>query len=186
MMRTNNPQWYLRTNKSFEGSDVAQVWNEFSRRSVVPSRPPEFDRRTSDLNKIYEDKTWQPQLPADINVFRHIDSNLNTIKNDEIRKNMMIFISLFKNTLSSATQHNKEVTPLPPIYLTENEEDSVYLEWVFGDFRFIFSFNQNQEESYWLLVSNENLKRYSISGDLTSDKVKSEISQIIQIALRNR
>ena len=179
MMRMNNRQWHPKTNKY--GRNAIQVWNS---RSVTSGESYGFDEGRSFLSKTYDDKTWQPQLPADINVFKSVDLELNTIKNKDIKEAMVDFIFHFKKMLYSITRQ-KNMAPLPLIYLTENEEDSAYLEWIFDDSRFVFSFNPNQEDSYWLLVANKNSKKYSISGDLSDDKIKSEISQIIHLALEN-
>ncbi len=75
--------------------------------------------------------------------------------------------SYFLETLEKVVyQWQNEISDnnLPRILPLESDEDSIWLEWIFPNFRFGFSIDNNPEDSGWYIVSNEELGSMSASG----------------------
>lgn len=117
---------------------------------------------------------------ANINVFAKIRKNFNKIKNKTLQTRIMFFIKSFGNILS---YFNVTDIPLPSILITI-EEDSVFLEWIFMDFRIGFTFCECEEESMWYLVSNKKLDELTVSGSLMETDYYAIIEKLISFVLR--
>jgi len=59
---------------------------------------------------------------------------------------------MFCDDLSDYLTHNNVTAGLPPMHF-EEDEDSVYFEWIFDKFRFGFQFSDKDGKSEWFLVS---------------------------------
>lgn len=67
---------------------------------------------------------------------------------------------------------------LPEILAFEREDKSILLEWIFEKFRLGFSFEIEDNESSWYLVSNESSGNHRASGTLLASKFTS-LSQFL-------
>lgn len=120
-------------------------------------------------------------VSQNFNIFRHVLSEIKTIQNQVLKERLIYFVSIFMHILS---QYNGVPNVLPSLTITE-DEDSVFLEWVFKDFRMGFTFCENEKESMWFLVSNRNLEELSVSGDLMKSDYYSIITKVIIFVLGN-
>jgi len=128
-------------------------------------------------------KNWQNRLPTNLNVFEKVDSFLPKILNSKKKDEIIDFVNTFKKILLDLTKSNSSLYSLPPMTIAENS-DSIHMEWIFKDFRIVFSFQEKYEESYWFLVSNKNFKELSFSGNISDEKMDKTLVNLIQFALR--
>lgn len=97
-----------------------------------------------------------------------ICSRIEDIKDVEIRMQ----VSGFCSALSGGLMELQPGIDVSPMYV-EIQDDEAYLEWIFDNFRFGFSFHHNISESYWFLVakdSRESSRRFR--GDFNAGFVE--------------
>ncbi len=119
--------------------------------------------------------------PQNFNVFNNVMKRCGEIQNPVLRERLLLFIKMFTDILNRLS----DMPNMLPAFVMTVEDDSIFLEWVFKDFRIGFTFCEYEEESMWFLVSNRNLEELSVSGDLIMSNYYSIITKVIIFVLRN-
>ncbi|MBN2132807.1 MAG: hypothetical protein JW741_25125 [Sedimentisphaerales bacterium] len=79
-------------------------------------------------------------------------------------------LSVIHKLITAVRQVKADLPGIPPLHAYQSEDGSVFVEWIFPDFRIGFNIESNQEDSGWHLVSNERLGEVTASGQLTSER----------------
>jgi len=124
-------------------------------------------------------------LPSNIDIFREIKEKISGINNGPAKENAHNFALEFQNILINLAVRNDIANKLPPISIQGLDDNSVLLEWAFKDFRIGFSFEANNDDSSWFLLTKKELKAVDVSGSLNADETKSLIVNILNFVLRN-
>jgi len=164
---------------------------KYSGTSEFKNKPKNFDNNFAKINmRPFSDVSnnslvinWQSKLPANLNVFEKVDRVLPNVSNSGKKEQIVDFVKTFKTILLFLTKDDPMRYFLPPMFISENE-NSTRMEWIFKDFRIVFSFCENFDESYWFLVSNRNLNEFSLSGAISREKMDKTLSNLIQLVLR--
>ena len=127
------------------------------------------------VNKYYD------AISISKDVFNNIFKQIKNIENIILKEKLIKFTNVFISILSEVKGKSNW---LPPFILTI-EEDSLFLEWVFKDFRVGFTISVNEDESMWFMITNKNLEELSVSGDLKSSEYYSVIIRILGFVLEN-
>ena len=80
--------------------------------------------------------------------FEDLCKKIQSISNDSLKDQA----EMFCDELSDYLTYNNVTATLPLMYF-EEDEDSVYFEWIFDRFRFGFLFSDKEGKSEWFLVS---------------------------------
>lgn len=131
-------------------------------------------------NFMSDDRYYNP-VSQSMNVFGNIVGKIVKIQNPFIRKQVICFVNEFTRVLEKLQNSSNY---FPPFIMGE-DEDSVFLEWVFKDFRAGFTFCENEDESMWFVVSNRNLSELSLSGDLKMTDYYRAIIMAVSFAVEN-
>lgn len=127
------------------------------------------------------DNGYYNPVSQSMNVFGNIVGEIVKIQNLFIRSQIINFVGEFTRILKALENSSNY---FPPFIMIE-EEDSVFLEWVFKDFRVGFTFCENEDESMWFIISNRNLRELSFSGDLKMSDYYSIIVMAVRFAMEN-
>lgn len=139
------------------------------------------------INDVDVDESFSPDLkyyietPKRINVFENVNNKIYQISNNIIHNKVILFTKCFMDVLRKF----ENTLNIFPLFTMNEDEDSVFLEWVFKDFRIGFTFCENDEESMWFMVTNRNLEELTVSGDLKEKDYNSIISKVIAFVLEN-
>lgn len=128
-----------------------------------------------------KDSTYLRNHPNNVNILVSLNKSINKIEDPTLRKKVETFTGEFDNVLNSI---NKVSNYLPP-FKVDIDEDSVFLEWVFKDYRIGFTIALNDEESLWFLVTNRNMEEFTVSGELRVENYAEKIAKLIIYALEN-
>jgi hypothetical protein len=109
---------------------------------------------------------------------------LGTVKDENVITCAQRFINIFIEALN-AQRIDHDISQLPPLRAIHLEDNSLFIEWVFPDFRIGFSLDTHPEKNSWYLVTNKNLEEFSASGYLTENNIKSIILQMVSYAVTN-
>jgi len=71
---------------------------------------------------------------------------------------------------------------IPPLHAYLDEDGSVLIEWIIGDFRIGFNIEPNIEDSGWHMVSNKEMGENTFSGQLLD---KNQIIRLIDTIIKN-
>lgn len=94
------------------------------------------------------------------------------IRNAAIKKLTLQYLGIFQTVLVEIINGNRDIGYLPPLKMNIDDDGSVLLEWIFKDFRIGISFEVQESDSSWYLVSNKNMQEVSKSGSLsTTDSI---------------
>jgi hypothetical protein len=101
----------------------------------------------------------------------------------ELKKKTLFFMNEFNSILA---EFGKDIeNPLPPISVTICDDNSVFFEWKFDYFRFGFSIEMKEEDSFWYLVSNRKMEELNVSGNLRENEINSVLLRVLEFVLRN-
>jgi hypothetical protein len=131
-------------------------------------------------------KNYDSELPDQLNIFRKIDySKLQNITNDSINNQIVNFIQIVKEILLEEESIFLQKGFLPSISLNITEDNSAILEWIFKDFRIVFLFEINENESSWSIVHNKKYLENAASGNIDKNDFKTLIMNIFSIVFSN-
>lgn len=119
-----------------------------------------------------------------IDIFRNVISHVSEISDKVLSKKLNEFIDVFMSILTNLSKSSDISNFLPPLTI-HNEENLVFLEWIFKDFRIGFSLEKEKNESMWFMVTNKNLEEFSISGDLEPENYYEVIIKVLKYVLEN-
>jgi len=103
------------------------------------------------------------------------DINDFTKENEMFREPINHFIQFFEKNFD--TNNDK------PLCINISENDNLWIEWIFPDYRFGFSLESNLDESNYYFVSNKKYGEFMVSG-LFNDPFNEEILKLINIKLK--
>jgi len=90
------------------------------------------------------------------------------------------------NAIDAVIGITKETTGgygrIPPLHAYLDEDGSVLIEWIIGDFRIGFNIEPNTEDSGWHMVSNKKMGENTFSGQLLDKK---QIIRLIDTIIKN-
>lgn len=144
------------------------------------------DNYDSTKNIGFEERPQYFLIENNLDIFSDID--VENIKNNCVQTNVKNFIEKFKSIILNYNENinnGKMENPLPKIVSSANEDESLLLEWIFKDFRAMFSFEPVAEESYWSFLSNKNIGDVNISGNLNIKNIDDIIAKTITLAFQN-
>jgi hypothetical protein len=115
------------------------------------------------------------------NVTAEARFNALQLSNKSVREQTLKLLDDIDSYLMSATSDI-----LPQIYLTERENSSVLLEWMFEDFRIGFALEPLQDDSYYFRVTVDRVTRAYYSESFYLHTAYNEIiKKIIQFVLQH-
>ena len=120
-------------------------------------------------------------LSKNIDVLKKVFIKVNAIENTNLRRNVVEFVSCFVLLLNQKEEITNHLTPLN----ITTEEDSVFLEWVFRDFRVGFTIMEEENDSMWFFISNKNLREKAYSENLPRSEYQSVIGSVLRCVLEN-
>ncbi len=125
-------------------------------------------------------------LPQNLDIFSNVEKNLDVIKTEDVKHYVLNIIKYFEQILKELDRNYRLLNLLPPFIISQEDDGSIFLEWVFKDFRIGFNIDVDTTKSSWFLITNSNLEELSVSGDISSDDdLKSTIIKIIKYVLQN-
>jgi hypothetical protein len=124
------------------------------------------------------------KMPNNLNIFGQIEPYVANIEKPNIRSFLIDFMQVFQDVLKNI-MGNKQLSNSLPSMKMQEDEDSVFLEWIFKDLRVGFSFENDLEESSWYMITNKNLEEFSISGKLYTKDIYFTITRILNYVLEN-
>ncbi len=104
------------------------------------------------------------------------------IDDDKIREQVEN-IGIILSRLLELAQKNKGDLPIPPLYASITEENSVLIEWIFPDFRIGFNIESNPDESGMYIVAGDRLDD-SVGSKKLGD-IKDDLSNVVTYVLSN-
>ncbi len=119
------------------------------------------------------------------NIFSNFYNFYSEIKDDNKKKKLHEFILIFSNIISSHKNVIDNDLYLPKLSFSSAEDKSLLIEWIFKNFRIGFSFEEDENESSWYVVSDKTLNDFSISGDLNFDNLESLLISILLYVIAN-
>ena len=129
-------------------------------------------------NKNYLDKIGLSEI------FKDAIIKSTNISDSTLRKNVLEFLTKFYNILQNFSNvHNSDLF-LPKLSLTQEDDESVMIEWIYESFRIGFSF-ENDESANWFLVTNDKHDEFWTSGKITEEFYINELIEIIKFATLN-
>lgn len=146
-----------------------------------------FEKKIYELtnNDFYQNNVqgnnYYNSFSKNTDVFDKVIKEMGSIENESLRENLLEFTRTFTSILSNL----KEIPNFLPAFILTVEEDSLFLEWVFKDFRVGFTISVSEDESMWFMITNKNLEELSVSGDLKSSDYYSVILRILGFVLEN-
>lgn len=158
--------------------------------------PPSDDQDLENLEEIFNslDPTssgyeaqddYQKILPDKINVFRKLSLTLLEKVDPRLRQNIIVFLQIFAETIIDNRNSLKTVGTLPSLIINLLEDGSVLVEWGFKDFKIGFSFELNDEESSWYIVTNEKFQDANASGRLIYNSCKELLLSLLRFVASN-
>lgn len=130
---------------------------------------------------IEPSKKYYNPISQGMNIFGNVIGGIIHIKNDIVRQKLILFV----NEFTAVLERIQRISNLFPPLVFMEDEDSVFLEWVFKDFRIGFTFCENEDESMWFMISNRNLEELSISGDLRISDYYAIIIKVLGFVVEN-
>jgi len=158
--------------------------------------PRSDDQNIENLEEIYNslDPTssgyearddYKKILPDKINVFRRLDLTQLERVDPRIGQNIIVFLQIFAEIIIDNRNSLKTVGTLPSLIINLLEDGSVLIEWGFKDFKIGFSFELNDEESSWYIVTNEKFQDANASGRLLYNSCKDLLLSLLRFVASN-
>jgi hypothetical protein len=155
-----------------------------------------IDYPVNEMIKMNKDSTIDSFSDNDDHIFKNYNiKGKNSIVLDKaykvipviedgiLKERAAVFINEFSSVLRSFCQDNDN--PLPQLSITICTDNSIFIEWKFDYFRFGFSIEMKDDDSYWYLVSNRKMEEINVSGDLPENKYNSVLLRVVDFVLRN-
>lgn len=120
-------------------------------------------------------------ISKNLHVLQDVLVKSKNIENKELKKNVFDFIFCFISLLNKKEDISNNLTPLNIAI----EDDSVFLEWAFRDFRIGFTIMENEKDSMWFLISNKNLREKTYSEMLQRSDYQQVIANVLKYVLEN-
>lgn len=107
---------------------------------------------------------------------------LSQIENPGIAEQLVSLLSIIDVIVNRIVEHEGiDLSYIPLLNAHIEEDGSVLLEWVFPDFRIGFNIEPNPNDSGWHLVSGNNLRNRTESGQLVdTPKIGSHLYDFIR------
>ena len=116
-----------------------------------------------------------------IDILEKIIPSVSLVENKVLKQRLNNFLSVFVGIINSFENTSNY---LPPININI-EEDSLFLEWIFKDFRIGFTLCIEDTESMWFLITKKNMEELSVSGDFESNEYRPIIVKLMKYVLEN-
>lgn len=115
-------------------------------------------------------------------ILSRVKAGIEELGNRNLQKQVKDFVKIF--TLITSSLNNRY--SLPALNFS-NDEDTVFLEWNFKDFRIGLTIGENERDSGWFILANRNVEEddFSASGSLPSSRYEYTIKRIIKYVLEN-
>ena len=104
------------------------------------------------------------------------------IKNKSLKQKVLLFIHEFMKILGSL---QKSSNALSSFCMGDEDENSVLLEWIYKDFRFGFTFCEEESENMWYLVCDGGRDNLSVMGDLQKSDYPEVILKTLNFVMEN-
>ncbi len=124
-------------------------------------------------------------LPSNLNIFENVEKYLSKINDNKIKDFLIEFMHTFQEILIEKMTKVGIYNYLPQMTVEEQDEESIFLEWIFKDFRIGFSFEKKVDDSTWYMITNKNLEEFIVSGSLNKENVYITALKTINYALEN-
>jgi hypothetical protein len=143
-----------------------------------------IDSTNKDLISTFR---YNIKLPKNIDIFNDIIKSINTIETQEMREFIKKLIYSLKYLLIINNDSNTISNHLSNIKMSQINDGSVLLEWIYDNFRIGFSVEPNIIDSSYYIVTDDNVNGsyMSISKHLRVDEFDSILKDILQFVLRN-
>lgn len=128
---------------------------------------------------------YQKILPDKINVFRKLNLTLLNEVDSRIGQNIIVFLQIFAGIIIDNRNSLKTVGTLPSLIINLLEDGSALVEWGFKDFKIGFSFELNDEESSWYIVTNEKFQDANASGRLLYNSCEDLLLSLLRFVASN-
>lgn len=159
------------TNKILFGSKEGQ--SRFSDENLSASG--------SEIHSI-EDYTFM--LPDGLNIIANYDE-IEKITSANIKKQAIQFLDEFLTILYRIKKETNFSGSLPKLWIKSSDDGSILIEWILKDFRIGFTFEEDEKESSWYIVSNEKFGNINISGTFINANLYNLLEQIVSTVMVN-
>jgi len=117
-------------------------------------------------------------------IFENINKGICDIHDDQLKEKLNKFIKGVSDIIDSINIDGD--IPIPPINFSFNQNDqAVFLEWIFSEFRVGFIVSADSEFPSWYLISIGDEEENSSYGKLSDEKFGSVITKILMYILGN-
>jgi len=140
-----------------------------------------FDSR--DLTTSSERHANTFRLRGESNPTRQVRKIVSKIENSDVIKQLDKLLSII-DEIFNVTQQSVDLSSIPPLNSHIDEDGSVFLEWIFPDFRIGFNIEPNPEDSGWHILSNKKLGERTESGQL-AENMNVIILRLLDFILNN-
>lgn len=154
--------------------------------SYNTTRTLTFEKRdsTGTINGYSLDDMNIYKVTAGYDIFKSIYRNYKNLSNDNVKKKIKNFMLVLQRNLVIQNDVFENFNNyLPPLLMNELEDGSVVIEWIYSNFRVVFSFEVNDSESFAMLLTSKEYSdlniTYSLNKDSVNDTVKSLLSFIV-------
>lgn len=122
-------------------------------------------------------------VPGDL--FEEIEEKAGEVHNENVKKNLNDLMYFLQKNLKNTNRYIEN--PLLPLAMDINEDESVFLEWIFNDFRIGFNVSEKPDKSTWFLVTNgtafDNIQ--TRKGSFSKYGMDRTVNQLVRFALEN-
>lgn len=127
-----------------------------SRRFIIRNDYMENEKENSTKNEETSSGensiAYTRKLLSDIDIFSSLPKSV--FENKKVDH----FMSILKNVIASA---DLDGVTLPKLHLSEYNEATISIEWIFNYFRVYFSFESDDEDSYGMIENNNENQGFS-------------------------
>lgn len=144
------------------------------------------DYITPSINEC-EQNIYNFKLPSNVDIFSNINIKDISFKNEKIKENLEYFMDIFRKTIEDYCINHSISNKLNKLTISQDEDGAAIIGWSYNDFRISFSFEINEEESSYSIVTDDKItgEYSSRSGLLNKEKYNSILIQIIKFVLEN-
>lgn len=134
-----------------------------------------------------EQNIYNFKLPSNIDIFTNINIKDIDFKNPKVKENLELFIDIFRKAMENYCSNHNILNQLNKLIISQDEDGAASIGWNYNNFRISFSFEINEEESSYVIVTDDKTtgEYSSRSGFLNKEKYNSVLIQIIKFVLEN-
>jgi hypothetical protein len=125
-----------------------------------------------------------PSIPS-ISLTRSAHEIVEQIESHVIKDDAIRLLEIFEKVAISLKTNAVDISRLPNLNATSIDDDTLFIEWIFSDFRIGFTLGSDPTNNSWFLVTNRKLEEYSSSSSLTRSNMESIIFRLVNFALAN-